>query len=99
MQASEGSDSVSEADRDYFVGELSIGSIDSAEWHSIVRCNNSLIKMKLDTGAATNVMPLKIFRKLVPKPKLTHSDTVLKAYGGHHIPQAGKCQLKTKSAV
>ena len=44
VQASEGSDSVSEAVRDYFVGELSIGSIDSAEWHSIVRCNNSRIK-------------------------------------------------------
>ena len=92
VQVSGGSDS--EADSVYFVGELSVNSIDSAEWHSVIRCNNSKIRMKLDTGAATNVMPLKIFKKLLPEPKLAQSETVLKAYGNHHIPHLGKCRLK-----
>lgn len=50
--------------------------------------------MKLDTGAATNVMPLKVFNKITRRPTLKSSDIMLKAYGGHQVNHMGKCEMK-----
>ena len=52
--------------------------------------------MKLDTGAATNVIPLKTYNKLEPKPRLHNSKTKLKGYGGHKVEHVGKCQIDCK---
>ena len=52
------------------------------------------MKVKLDTGAATNVMPLGTFRKITPRPQIKPSNTILKAYGGQRVTHIGKCQLE-----
>ena len=48
----------------FFLDTLFIGNTEKAgEWHAVIRCNETRVKVKLDTGAATNEMPLGIFRK------------------------------------
>ena len=69
-------------DDQFFLDTLFIGNIDKADdWHAVIRCNETRVKVKLDTGAATNVMPLGTFRKTTPRPQIKPSNTVLRAYG------------------
>ena len=73
-------------DDQFFLDTLFIGNIEKAdEWHAVIRCNETRVKVKLDTGAATNVMPLGAFRKITPRPQIKPSNTVLRAYGGQRV--------------
>ncbi|CAB4024840.1 Hypothetical predicted protein [Paramuricea clavata] len=60
--------------------------------------NNTTIRIKLDSGAETNVLTKKDFEAAVPKrqrrSKLKTSAAKLTAFGGHNIPVIGKCYLK-----
>ena len=54
----------------------------------------SKINCKLDTGAATNVMPMNTYRQLFPpNHKLSNPTAKLVAYGGNEIPNHGSCTL------
>jgi hypothetical protein len=60
--------------------------------------SSSLITCKIDTGAEGNVLPVSLYRKIVPQQDdelsgLQKSDTIIKAYGGSTIPQYGTCRL------
>ena len=82
-------------DDQFFLDTLFIGNIEKAdEWHAVIRCNETRVKVKLDTGAATNVMPLGTFRKITPKPQIKPSNAVLRAYGGQRMTHLGNCQLE-----
>ena len=81
-------------DEQFFVDTLYIGNIEkSDEWPAIMKCKESGVKMKLDTGEATNVTPLNMFRKITKKPQIKPSNTMLKAHGGHRVTHIGKCHL------
>ena len=56
-------------------------------------CNDSRVRVKLDSGAGTNYIPMKTFNKIKPKPQLIPSKTVLKSYGGNKINHFGKCKI------
>ena len=63
--------------------------------------STSNVKCKLDTGAQSNVMPLRVFAQLFPdnmdsgKPVgLQDTQHRLSAYGGTTIKQYGQCQLQ-----
>ena len=51
------------------------------------------MRVKLDSGAGTNCIPMKTFEKIKPKPQLIPSKTVLKSYGGNKINHFGKCKI------
>ena len=51
------------------------------------------MKMKLDTGAATNVMPLETFTKITPIPQIKPPNTVLRAYGGQRVTHIGTTRV------
>ena len=53
----------------------------SSSWYSYVNVCNSRIKMKVDTGAETNKMPIKTWKHIREKPKLNYSSVVLKTLG------------------
>ena len=53
----------------------------------------SPVKMKLDTGAATDLLPHKMFLNLNNQPQLQKSKAKLTAYGGHDIAYKGKVLL------
>ena len=82
-------------DDQFFLDTLFIGNIEKAdEWHAVIRCNETPLKVKLDTGVANNVMPLGTFRKITPRPQIKQSNTMLRAYGGQRVTHVGKCQLE-----
>ena len=55
----------SEKDDDqFFLDMLFIVNIEKAgKWHAVIRCNETRVKVKLDTGAATNVIPFGTLKK------------------------------------
>ncbi|CAB4020433.1 Transposon Tf2-6 poly [Paramuricea clavata] len=68
---------------------------DNDEEHASLKINNTTIRIKLDSGAETNVPTKKDFEAAVPKrqrrSKLKTSAAKLTAFGGHNIPVIGKC--------
>ena len=82
-------------DNQFFLDTLFIGNIEKADkWHAVIRCNETRVTVKLDTGAATNVMVLGTLIKITPKPQIKPSNTVLRAYGCQRVTHIGKCQLE-----
>ena len=76
-------------DGQFCLDTLFIGNIEMMP--AVIRCNETRVKVKLDTGAATNVMPLGTLRTITPRPQIKPLITVLRAYGGQRI---GKYQLE-----
>ncbi|KAI8490629.1 hypothetical protein Bbelb_318970 [Branchiostoma belcheri] len=70
------------------------------------KTTNIDLKLKIDTGAQSNVMPIQHYAKLCPEHMmkdgrvksgiLTPSDVILTAYGGARIPHLGKAQIEGK---
>ena len=62
----------------------------------------SMLKVKVDTGAQGNILPLRIFRNMFPEHVDEHglptgttpTHTKLTAYNGTSIPQHGVCSIK-----
>ena len=85
---------------EFFIDSLYVGNINASEdghdpaWFSILKEHSSHIRMKLDTGAAANILPLKTFNKLENLPQLQPSNVKLKAYGGHTVEHEGKVELE-----
>ena len=51
------------------------------------------VKVKLDTGAQTSVMPFALYQKPPTRPHIHSSSVTLKAYGGHQVSHKGKANL------
>ena len=79
----------------FYVGNIS--TQDNSAWFSVVNVNGSKVKMKLDTGASTNVISWKTFKKLQNRPPLQASNVILRAYGDHVIDHKGKATLTCKT--
>ena len=63
-------------DDQFFLDTHLIGNIEKhGEWLAAFRCNETRVKVKLDTGAVTNVMPLGTFREIPPRPQIKSSNT------------------------
>ena len=66
------------------MGTVVVGNIDKAdneyesEWFSTIKCNDSRVRVKLYSGAGTNCIPVKTFKKIKPKTQLIPSKPVLK---------------------
>ena len=58
------------------------------------------ITFKLDTGAKSSVLPLKVHKRLKRKPVINHTATTLSAYGGSIIIKpVGTCTLECKGKI
>ena len=98
---------VHEVDKEFdnlFVGSVETEPVESIDKPEIIREFSVTIKpyhriysrllCKLDTGAATNVLPLDTYSKLFPDShKLEKATTKLTAYGGKEIQCYGTCTL------
>lgn len=88
----EDSDS-NESAEEFFVGTIreSNGSITN-DWNIDILINDKPIKIKLDTGAQCNVIPLAIYQSLTNEaPK--KSTTKLVSYFGHKMKTIGRKTL------
>ena len=68
--------------------------------HASLTINHKTLRLKLDSGAETNILTKADFDKVVPKrqriSKMRQSNAKLTAYGGHSIPVIGKCYLRSQ---
>ncbi len=63
------------------------------------------LKVKVDTGAEANLLPVRIYRNMypdkvddrgIPLPEHTiYSDKILRGYGGHPLKHFGKCSIRS----
>ena len=66
----------------------------STEALSILKINNKKVKVKLDTGAEVNVMPMRVFKQIEDgHVKIERTKTKLCGYGGTNIPMEGKVKV------
>ena len=86
-------------DGDFFIGvvnDVKQGK-DEISVNLLIEDSNT-IKVKLDTGAQVNIMPVQVYNSMnTYKSKVLQPTKVkLTAYGGNNIPVIGLCQLKCK---
>ena len=80
----------------------SIGTVHAVDssWYTVVQLDADNVKMKLDTGATINTLPLRVYRKLTNKRKITKSDKTLYGYGKKLFENLGfvtlRCQVGKK---
>ena len=66
----------------------------STEALAILKINNKKVKVKLDTGAEVNVMPMRVFKQIEDgHVKIERTKTKLCGYGGTNIPMEGKVKV------
>lgn len=63
-------------------------------WFVTVNVCQSSVKMKIDTGAETNVIPMKTWKKIQGTPALTQSSTKLKALGETFLEHSGRANVQ-----
>lgn len=90
LEKEEQSDTNSDSE-EFFMGAINSQKNQEKDWMSKVTVNGQEILFKVDTGAQTNVLPLKEYRKLVDKPKIEQKNIVLRSYTGEQIPVMGVC--------
>ena len=75
---------------------MEVSHTNSAAWFEPVTVCKSRIRMKIDSGADTNTIPLKTWKKIKDKPQLTPSTVVLKALVGAVVEHEGMAEVKMK---
>ena len=80
---------------DFCIGSINQSSCDADEWFVQVQLKSGqVLKLKLDTGAQANVMPLHTYNSIKESvSELQPTDARLTGYGGHRLSLAGKCHI------
>jgi hypothetical protein len=84
---------------EFFIGALECLRVESlfspkeTAWFEPIRVCSSQIKMKIDSGAETNTIPAKTWKRIKNTPKLCPSGVTLKALGGSIIEHEGMAQV------
>lgn len=85
---------------EYFVGTLNNINETSSEssdsitfpWIEPIGMNGKIVESKIDTGAETDVIPLKVLKKIGPI-EVRPTSVTLRAFGGQKIKPTGMCTL------
>ena len=72
-------DSVQKAET-YFLGTVNSNNIQP--WNANIKIGHQQFKFKIDTGADVSVMTYSSYSKLEPRPKLLHTNAILRSAGG-----------------
>ncbi|XP_067928849.1 uncharacterized protein [Watersipora subatra] len=72
-------------------------SVNESEWRKTLYVNDSLVSVKVDTGAEVNVIPKSVL-KSIGQREATKSKLSLVGFTGHKIPVIGKTVLKVPRA-
>jgi hypothetical protein len=83
-------------DNDFFIGIVNDGGEHELSIDLVIEDVHT-VKVKLDTGAQVNVMPIEVYKTIdINAKKLKPTNTKLTAYGGNKIEVLGRCQLKCR---
>lgn len=80
------------SDQDLFISMVKNQRPPGDDWHIDLPVNDTLVKLKLDTGADCNILPKSIYGTL-SEEMLKCSKTKLVSYTGHRVTTLGKQQL------
>ena len=74
----------------------SIGTVHAVDssWYTVVQLDADEVKMKLDTRATINTLPLRVYRKLSNKRKIAKSDKTLYGYWKTPLENLGFVTLR-----
>ena len=94
----------SSSDDDYVFGlrEATINKVQKGQPKMTVKINNSKVDFLIDTGSSINILDENTFKKIGSKPKLSHSNTRVFAYGSDQtLELIGKFQatIETDSKI
>ncbi|XP_046558199.1 uncharacterized protein LOC124267324 [Haliotis rubra] len=92
-------DSDSDTDSFLFIDSLEVDGIEESplEAYATLLANNEEIRLKVDTGAKCNVLPLSWFKKVRDKEKISKQHIVtLVSYGGSSLKTLGRTQIKCR---
>ncbi|KAJ8026565.1 hypothetical protein HOLleu_31432 [Holothuria leucospilota] len=81
-----------DSDQDLFISMVKNQRPPGDDWHIDLPVNDTLVKLKLDTGADCNILPKSIYGTL-SEEMLKCSKTKLVSYTGHRVTTLGKQQL------
>ena len=79
---------------EFFIGTIQVGSLRDCVWFEPISVCGSKIKMKIDTGAEANSIPLRTWEKIVKRPSLSNSNIVLRSFGGSIVSHAGVASVQ-----
>ena len=84
-----------EMQESFCIGSIQQPTNTADEWFVTVKLNDGQnMKVKLDTGAQANVMPLHMYNAIKQNAsELQPTNARLTGYGGHRLSLAGKCEL------
>ena len=82
-------DSSSDDDGDAFC----VYSVNDSEWRTDLFLSDTLVSVKIDTGAEVNVIPKSVMKQIGQR-EATRSKVSLKGFTGHEIPVIGKTSLR-----
>lgn len=88
---------VSNNNAEFFIGTVATTneSVDTIvyPWTEKINVNKRDIAFKVDTGAAIDVLPLDLVKKLWPQIELKEANITLRAFGGQQLKPKGLCNL------
>jgi hypothetical protein len=100
----ENADNLDQSDEHFIIDSIlvnNVSAVNSQDWIELLHVNGSILPVKLDTGAQTNLLSEKDLQRLQMRPKIHAANTKLEGYYGSAIPVVGKCltrvQLRGKS--
>lgn len=79
-----------------FIGSVEVNEINNNRWFSVLEINKKEIKLKIDTGAQANILPLKLYNSLGIKSNLRQTQVTLTSYTGNNLKIVGKCYIPCK---
>lgn len=63
------------------------------DWKVIVKIQNKIISVQLETDAQCNVLPLHVYKQITRNKPLKRSNSRLVSYSGHMLDTVGKVTI------
>ena len=92
--------SESDSSDEFFMDSIEVkylGTLGKNSWFETINVNNARIKMKIDSGAETNTIPYRTWKKIKNSPAIKASGVILRALGGADIQHRGVANVVLKA--
>jgi len=92
------SDSDNDGNYTIAINQINNDEINEKKWFQTILVNGIEIKFQLDSGAETNILPLKLYNNLKKKKEIRKTKVKIESYGGYKLEPVGtvilECEIK-----
>lgn len=82
----------------FSINQIEIKETDTKKWSQIINVNDTQINFQIDTGAETNILPYRVFKKINTKKIIQPTKIKIESYGGYKLTPKGiiilECRVK-----